>query len=316
MKTQVDFYTSILDTLDHQIAVISQSGQILYVNRAWVNFGVCNGMPLSFDWLGQNYLHVCNADEADLRVAAYNTHEGILAVINRKLSSFEAEYPCHSPTERRWFMMRISAMQVKGQPLFLVSHTNITARKLAEEELAALSMTDPLTNLANRRKLSLFLQDEWARAARQKTCFSVLVIDIDHFKQLNDSLGHSAGDECLIELSKVLLNYTNRPSDLAARLGGEEFVLVLGDTTLAEAVAIAELVRSAVMGLNIRFGDKQLLTVSIGVSEVEPVKHKKISAIDEINLLDEADQALYAAKANGRNRVEQFNKASILTKEC
>lgn len=316
MKTQVDFYTNILDTLDHQIAVIGQSGQIIYVNRAWVNFGVCNGMPLNFDWIGQNYLNVCNADQADSKLTTLNTRQGILAVINRKLSSFEAEYPCHSATERRWFMMRISAMQVKGQPLFLVSHTNITGRKLAEEEVAALSMTDPLTQLANRRKLSLFLQDEWARAARQKTCFSVVVIDVDYFKRLNDSLGHSAGDECLLAISKVLMNYTHRPSDLAARFGGEEFVLVLGDTTLAEAMAISELVRSAVMGLNIRFGNNQLLTVSIGVSEVQPVKHKKISTIDETNLLGEADQALYAAKANGRNRVEQFNKANILTKDC
>lgn len=183
----------------------------------------------------------------------------------------------------------------------MVSHTNITGRKLAEQAAEALSVTDFLTGLANRRRLDRFLRDEWRRALRQRRPLSLSVIDVDHFKILNDTLGHSAGDVCLRQVAGILGQCARRPTDLAARLGGEEFVVVLADTTLDGAVVVANRIRESVAELDFRFGDAGRLTVSAGVSFTYPDRDG-----DGACLLKQADDALYQAKRNGRNRVETF----------
>ncbi|MCU7850966.1 MAG: sensor domain-containing diguanylate cyclase [Candidatus Thiodiazotropha sp. (ex Monitilora ramsayi)] len=177
------------------------------------------------------------------------------------------------------------------------------------ERLLISGLTDPLTELHNRRYLDRRLDEELARASRYNQPMSCLFIDADHFKQINDNHGHQAGDTALRELANRIRSQL-RASDVATRYGGEEFALLLPQTGLNEAMLLAERIRLEVASNPIQLNDgNQLdLTVSIGVSETLPMlgksRHKEVGE----HLLASADQALYQAKARGRNRIESLDQ--------
>lgn len=309
----------ILDTLSLQIAVIDDASRILYVNQAWRTFGLLYGFPLDTEWAGISYLELCQANQDTNQALLLN---GLRTVLSLEASEFKADYLCHTPTrEPTWLTVHLKCMSLgdSQEKLFLLTLTNITHHKQAEHRISEITMTDPLTGIANRRRLDLFLRDEWSRAIRHQSSLSVMMVDADHFKMLNDSMGHIAGDECLKQLAGVLKQFTNRPGDLAARYGGEEFVLVLGQTRLHEAVKMAERIRQAVMDLEIRFGGERLMTVSIGVAalgehhgyqpKMQHTQNHWLNFSEDGNLLlEQADKALYVAKKQGRNRVEVYDK--------
>lgn len=160
------------------------------------------------------------------------------------------------------------------------------------------SMTDALTGLANRRYIVERMEQECATAERSDRKLSLLMLDIDHFKRINDTHGHAVGDRVLQEIARRI-EATKRLSDVAARFGGEEFVLLAVDTPLKAALHIAERLRTAIGATPVETdGHRLLLTVSIGVAEKTMDCHK----LDA--LLKAADAALYQAKNKGRNRVE------------
>ncbi len=173
-----------------------------------------------------------------------------------------------------------------------------TELKQAVYELQQQAVTDPLTGLYNRRHLREVLSRELMRARRKGSMLAAVMIDADHFKRVNDSLGHEAGDMVLKELA-ALLKGSIRGSDIACRYGGEEFVLLLADATLEGARSKAEDIRAAVKGLELRFHGKPVgaLSASLGVA-LFPHHADGTDA-----LLGRADEALYGAKAAGRDRV-------------
>jgi diguanylate cyclase (GGDEF)-like protein len=184
------------------------------------------------------------------------------------------------------------------------------------ERLLISGLTDPLTELHNRRYLDRRLNEELSRASRYHQPLSCLFIDADHFKRINDTHGHQAGDSVLKELANRIRSQL-RASDVATRYGGEEFALLLPQTNLNEAMLLAERIRLEVAQTPI-FIDSGLelsLTVSIGVSETLPMlgksRHREVGE----HLLASADQALYQAKANGRNRIESLQKSGPATKK-
>jgi diguanylate cyclase (GGDEF)-like protein len=171
----------------------------------------------------------------------------------------------------------------------------------ANEKLTVLSSTDPLTGLANKRVYDQSLGWECARVERMNSVGSLLSIDIDHFKILNDTQGHLKGDECLVAVSAELTRLCRRKMDLAARCGGEEFAMILPLAKAADAERVAESVRQAIAALKIPHPASPVapyLTVSVGVATATP----KWCCTREA-LLAAADRALYAAKKSGRNRV-------------
>ena len=167
--------------------------------------------------------------------------------------------------------------------------------------LERLSLTDALTELPNRRAFDHAFNAEWRRADREALPVSVLMIDIDHFKGYNDSLGHPAGDRCLRLVAWTLGRVARRPYDLSARLGGEEFALLLPNTDAAGATKMGEKVRAAIAGLRIAHpkAARGIVTASVGVATGYPSD----PMLDPVLLLDRADRALYKAKQGGRNVV-------------
>ncbi len=178
---------------------------------------------------------------------------------------------------------------------------DITRRKETEQDLRRQTLTDSLTNIANRRRLDQILKDEWSRALRYQTSVSLLMIDIDFFKFYNDTYGHQAGDIILKKVAAILVGSIKRPGDLAARYGGEEFVVLLPGTDTQNAGLFAESLRKEVEDLNLEHSKSKIsswITISIGYTTLVPHKERKPE-----DLITAADQALYEAKETGRNRV-------------
>ncbi len=175
-------------------------------------------------------------------------------------------------------------------------------QKLAEAniKLQKLADMDGLTGLANRRHFDHVLQTEWLRAQRTGQTLSLLMCDIDFFKLYNDSHGHLEGDKCLKKVAAVLGSSLRRPADLAARYGGEEFALVLPNTEVDGAMAMAELCRQHIEALALPNQPDRNVTLSIGVASMVPTANAV-----PLDLIDHADRALYQAKHTGRNRAVQ-----------
>ena len=181
---------------------------------------------------------------------------------------------------------------------FCVENTVNRARLLRS------GFTDVLTGWNNRRYLSVRLSEELARARRDQTGIVCLMLDVDHFKRVNDTWGHAAGDVVLRELAQRIESQV-RASDVAARYGGEEFVVLLPSTEVSSAKLLAERVRQAISAtpFDLPSGDTVTVTVSIGISEIHPEACDKDLKTVGDSLVARADVALYAAKSAGRDRV-------------
>lgn len=167
--------------------------------------------------------------------------------------------------------------------------------------LTEMSNTDGLTSLRNRRSFDEQLQEEVQRAQRSGYALTVLLLDIDHFKRINDEHGHPAGDHCITSVAQCLTGAIGRAADTIARYGGEEFAVILPNTGADHAVMVAERIRHSVEDSSIRFEGAAIpLTVSVGCCSVEIAD----THTQPEDLIARADKALYAAKNEGRNRVE------------
>jgi diguanylate cyclase (GGDEF)-like protein/PAS domain S-box-containing protein len=180
---------------------------------------------------------------------------------------------------------------------------DITEQKKLETRLETLAIEDSLTGLANRRRFDERLNEEWARAYRDRSSLALLMIDVDHFKSYNDEYGHPAGDACLRVVAQVIAAEMKRPGDLAARYGGEEFAMLLPNTDAAGCARIGERIRRAIReaglvhGANLGAG---YVTASVGGATCRPAL-ERTAGIG--TLVEAADQALYAAKEAGRDRL-------------
>jgi diguanylate cyclase (GGDEF)-like protein len=204
----------------------------------------------------------------------------------------------------------LGAQRRELELLRLVKEKTVDLRR-ANEDLLRLSSLDPLTGLANRRVFDQTLGRECARRKRTGSVVSLLILDVDYFKALNDSEGHQRGDEYLVLVGAELTRLARRQTDLAARYGGEEFAVILPETSAADAARIAESVRLAIVSLDLPHAGSPvapILTVSVGVATATlqwPGTSEELVAA--------ADQALYAAKRSGRNRVEVAQRKAVPT---
>ncbi|PSN05824.1 hypothetical protein C7293_31195 [filamentous cyanobacterium CCT1] len=189
--------------------------------------------------------------------------------------------------------------QVQSQAQQLIA-TN-QALEQANQQLNDLSHRDALTQIANRRYFDIVLQREWKQMGRSRLPLSLIMFDVDYFKQFNDRHGHPAGDECLVTVAQTSQRVINRATDVLARYGGEEFAVILPQTNLAGAAILAEAIRTSIRNLNIvnfeTATETVHVTVSLGVACQIPNRNTSLQT-----LIAAADEALYQAKQAGRDR--------------
>lgn len=305
--TGPEFFQSTLDSLLAQIAILRADGTIIAVNAAWNAFAAQNGLAESDCGPGVNYLEVCERATGPCSEEAHLVGRGIQEVCQGRMPYFQLEYPCHSPTEQRWFSVRVTRFVLGTEVRIVVTHDNITDRKLAEIQitevnrlLEAQATTDGLTSVSNRRHFDRMLAQEWDRHTRLKAPLTLMLADIDFFKLYNDSCGHVAGDDCLKAVAHALLAAAGRTADLVARYGGDEFAILLPETDRAGSLTVA---RSAIGNLRARQLPHPasvvgpIVTMSIGLSTMVPARGAAAS-----EMLEAADRALYQAKNDGRDR--------------
>lgn len=245
--------------------------------------------PMLGAWHPGSHGHLLDGDELkSIAVIPLRRSEGPVGCLN--LGSNDASrFTANHATD---FLERLGSIAT-------VCLENATNR----ERLRLTGLTDPLTGLYNRRYLEQRLEGEIARCSRHGEPLSCLFVDADHFKRINDTHGHTAGDYVLIEIARRL-RMMLRSSDLATRYGGEEFALILPHTLSSEAMLLAERIRDAItdMPFQTKEGTQLTVTVSVGVSELTPLRIEQLE--DPFHaLIDAADTAVYQAKADGRNCV-------------
>lgn len=219
------------------------------------------------------------------------------------LLSFAMAYRINLERRRRHEAQEqaLAIQQQANQTLEIWVQERTEELERANERLRSISLTDGLTQVANRRRFDQKLEEEWKRAQRHGQPLSLLLLDIDHFKRVNDELGHLVGDDCLSDVAARCASEVQRPEDLLARYGGEEFSILLPATPEQGATQVAERVRQAVARSPMHSGAgiaPVSLTISVGVATLVPGLD-----MEPQELIRQADDALYAAKESGRNRV-------------
>ncbi len=208
----------------------------------------------------------------------------------------------HCSEQREWQRLEIEPMKQLAIQLEIAIHQSELHQQLqlANQQLQNLAMVDQLTQIANRRCFDDILNQEWNRLIREKRPLSLLLCDIDYFKQYNDTYGHSQGDTCLQQVAQALQKGVQRSIDLVARYGGEEFVVILPLMDQEGALQVADKIRDVLQQFNLPHRGSTVaerVTISIGVCTLIPTLDRV-----PLDLINAADQALYQAKTQGRNR--------------
>ncbi|HEY0069647.1 MAG TPA: sensor domain-containing diguanylate cyclase [Chloroflexia bacterium] len=214
--------------------------------------------------------------------------------------------------EIRVTLFAAQRIEIDGEQFLVTAATDLTDRKRAEEILRHLATRDELTGLYNRREMGFLLQGELARSRRYHHFLSIMIIDLDRFKVVNDTYGHQVGDEVLREVSK-LVQESIRAGDSAARYGGEELAVIMPETTGSGAFKVAERVRQAVAARPFTNPQRSTRTLPVRMTISTGIACFPSDADNQDALIVAADKALYKAKEEGRNRSVMFNGSAFST---
>ncbi|GHA32651.1 GGDEF domain-containing protein [Photobacterium aphoticum] len=307
MNVTLDLLIKTINTVKNNIAVVDATFNIVFTNHAWNQFGIENGLSPDFSWVGVNYFtpSLCAAREGDH--FSQRAFSGLEKLKRGECTEFQLEYPCHSHNTERWFLLEVTSFEMDEQRYYVISHMDITQRVQLEMEARQQAKLDPLTHIANRRAFDNFMANEWRRCRRNAIPLSLMIIDVDDFKYINDTYGHQIGDSCLQRIAGILKQYTSRASDLCARIGGDELVVVWSHLSSQEARALAQSVLKAISQLpidedNSPFSD--CISVSMGLCSTIP------DTDDHLMLLTAADALMYQAKNAGKNTLASDSLAS------
>ncbi len=300
----------VLDALDAPTCAVAADGRVIAVNGEWRSFGIRNGGDPTSRAVGADYLAACDRVTPEAQVPGPNREldvadaadvaTGLRRVLAGSAATHRRTYACHSPEVERWFTVRIAALPVAGERGALITHSDVSALRGTERALVHQAQHDALTGLPNRTLLADRLARALADGRRRGTLVAVAFLDLDHFKRVNDDLGHSAGDALLVQVADRL-RATVREDDTLARYAGDEFIAVwVGLGSPEQAWHLAE-----------RFGaaleqDFALVGQSVHVGASVGVAVAKSGQTGE-DLLLAADAAMYDAKRHGRGGVRLFS---------
>jgi diguanylate cyclase (GGDEF)-like protein len=289
---ELETFKAAFDEVDYGVVLLDRDLRTEFMNRAVLRLGQLRAPKPGEKPFFSEIIHQVR-------------HNGAYAVATDSLDSYAAERiewvrrgdatPVDLALADGRFV-RVTCMRLRDDARML-TYIDVTDVVKHARELEGLATTDELTGLSNRRQFTALAGKEWQRFQRYRRPLSVLMIDVDHFKSINDRFGHDAGDRVLAQVA-ALCRAGRRGSDIVARIGGEEFAILLPETDRASAALVAESLRSEIAAKPISGGDAQIpVTVSIGIADA---RH---ATADFGDLLKRADAALYAAKRTGRNRV-------------
>ncbi len=297
------FSRSTLNSLSAQIAIVDESGTILAVNKTWRDLDESNGGTGQKVAEGANYLQVCDSSTGVWSEGAVVFAEELRSVLSGQREEFTFEYPCHSPTERRWFVARVTRFSTGGLARAVVAHEDITERRRAEERLRYQAFHDSLTNLANRQLFVDRLELALARAERLESIVAVLFMDLDNFKIVNDSFGHEVGDQLLVAVAERFKSCL-RQKDTLARFGGDELAILVEDVeSPTDAGRMAERIIEELRKPFYLNGHEIFTSTSIGIS----LRDSADVSVDE--MLRNADTAMYHAKRKDSGSYAMFETA-------
>ncbi|WP_019501422.1 diguanylate cyclase [Pseudanabaena sp. PCC 6802] len=258
----------------------------------------------------QSILEIVSRQKADLEVILQttvehsDTIEAQLYVLNQQLQHEVGERK-QSETALQSLLKILSKEKDDLEAIMrtIIEHGDAVETHWFNKALEAnlLATVDGLTQIANRRKFDEYCNRQWQQMLGDRTPLALVMCDVDFFKDYNDAFGHLAGDDCLRQVALSIDRVLNRPMDMVARFGGEEFVVVLPQTSAAGAMKVAELIQTEIANARIihpRSLVSDYVTLSIGIVSVVPTENRSPK-----DLIDEADQALYIAKQQGRNRI-------------
>ena len=302
---------SILGAVNLGAIVLDEQHRIVLWNHWMARHSACQAEAV----LGQDFFAVY-PELRHKRIASAITQalrDNFQSLLSQTLHKAPFPLYTHGAAEGRERMQQaiaVTPINLPGSPRHCLIQINdvtiaVGREKLLREQTMVLrsqTFADGLTGIANRRHFDVAIEKEMRRAMRTGSPLSLLMIDIDHFKDYNDHYGHQQGDDCLIRVAAELAAMLQRPTDLLARYGGEEFAAILPDTDATQALRMAEAIRKHAAELRIphaKTGNEvKHITVSIGIATQHPQQQPTIPA-----LIGAADRALYLAKGAGRNRV-------------
>lgn len=296
LAAATQFQQAVFDSLSAYIAVLDRQGTIVQSNAAWRQYGVDHGHAEAPGLVGANYHDILGRMIGEDQATALAALAGITAVVSGKVPHFQLQHPFFAPADQRWFSMQVTPVHdVQGQ--VVVSHEDVTELKEAELTNLRLANTDALTGALSRKNFLALAEQELTRSTRYELPLMVLMLDLDHFKRINDRHGHAAGDAVLQGFAQTVHDVL-RESDLMGRIGGEEFAVLLPNTTLEGGGALAQRILESVRASPVEVdGGKIGYTTSIGGA-------CRSAETAFPALLQLADAALYRAKSAGRDRLE------------
>lgn len=290
------FQQAVFDSLAAKIAILDRHGTVMQTNAAWRKYAVDSGFTDGPGFIGGNYLEILDCVTGNDQQTVQAAAAGIASVVSGEFDQFQLQYPFFSPLDKRWFIMKVTPVH-DGKEQLVVSHEDVSSIKAAELASLTLANIDTLTGALSRRNFLTLAEQELTRSMRYELPLMVLMLDLDHFKLINDHYGHAAGDAVLQGFVQTVTGVL-RESDLIGRIGGEEFAVLLPNTTLEGGRALAQRIIESVRTSPVEAAGEHIpYTVSIGAGCLS-------TQTTFVALLGLADAALYRAKNSGRNRLE------------
>lgn len=288
-KRHLRFVQSFLDS-NNTIMLMCDKKSIISINKAGLDFFRVEDIKK----FKSSHTNISNQFiEEDGCVDKYTYGKNWIETIERNEKIQNIKVKIFSANDQMCYYFHIKVSKMKGTNEYILSFNNITEIEQEKRQIRKLAEYDPLTKIYNRVKLNNMFPEIFYKANRYNQYFSVVLLDIDHFKLINDTYGHNVGDKVLVELAR-LINMGLRQSDTFARWGGEEFIIVCELSNQKETVSLASRLRADVESYS--FDIVKNITCSFGVSQFK-------NGDTQVRLLERVDQALYEAKERGRNQV-------------